>query len=171
MGLDITAYKNLEKVRDFTDPDEDYYSEGLTHLYANPDFTAHFEGLDEKALYKAEETHGFRAGSYGGYNEWRNGLPGSSAPLQRRHGLANTAAHSKTSSTSRTAKALSAQLSRPSLQRILPNGTTAQNLRLGRRGLIGSMRTINTGARRWKWPLTVARSPSTKANPLVRGLK
>ena len=74
MGLDISAYRKLEKVRDFTSEDEDYYAEGLVHVYPNNDFPGRFDGLDEKALYKPGESFGFRAGSYGVYNAWREWL-------------------------------------------------------------------------------------------------
>lgn len=80
MGLDITYYRNLKKLdvvfdksgraidpvtREFLDYDFDAYS--------NPDFPEHIAGVEE-GYYAAERGGGFRAGSYGGYNQWREEL-------------------------------------------------------------------------------------------------
>lgn len=73
MGLDITAYRKLEEVRP-RGQDEDGYDEGLAYFYAEPAFPGRFEGLKEGVLYRAAEEFGFRAGSYGGYNNWREWL-------------------------------------------------------------------------------------------------
>ena len=76
MGLDITAYRKLTEVRPSSGPD-DGWDEGLTDFYANGDFPGRFGTvLKEDALYRAEETHEFRAGSYSGYSAWRAWLAG-----------------------------------------------------------------------------------------------
>jgi hypothetical protein len=68
MGLDITAYSNLVRVRD-QDDEGDYDYPRETSLYA--------EGLPQedgltRAIYRVDgERYGFRAGSYSGYNRWR----------------------------------------------------------------------------------------------------
>ncbi|MBN3757183.1 hypothetical protein G3N95_29870 [Paraburkholderia sp. Tr-20389] len=84
MGLDITAYRNLTKLDVVFDADGepvdpqtreslDYDSYDL-RCYFNPDYASRAEGLEDKAVYKAEDSIGFRAGSYGGYNAWREEL-------------------------------------------------------------------------------------------------
>lgn len=76
MGLDITAYKALTKVEnpklDSDGRPENYNEE--TSFYANPDFPGRMEGIEENTVYRYVDAHGFRAGSYGGYNGWRNEL-------------------------------------------------------------------------------------------------
>lgn len=73
MGLDITAYRQLKEERKAFG-DDDGYPEKLTRLWNNKDFPNSFEGLKEKTLYSYADSHGFRAGSYGGYNAWREWL-------------------------------------------------------------------------------------------------
>jgi hypothetical protein len=69
MGLDITAYRGLRRV----ECDDTEY--GCDHLqpYDNPDFPGRMAGLEE-GHYEAADSFGFRAGSYSGYNQWREGL-------------------------------------------------------------------------------------------------
>lgn len=79
MGLDITAYRRLRKVApgEGKHPkydDETDYENGYVRVYVNADFSAQSAGIDSEAIYKAEESHGFRAGSYSGYNAWRDEL-------------------------------------------------------------------------------------------------
>lgn len=77
MGLDITAYRGLEKVREVGDDDEPgdiAYDSGWVLPYENPDFPGRLEGLEKGLYYKAAETFEFRAGSYSGYNLWREHL-------------------------------------------------------------------------------------------------
>lgn len=72
MGLDITAYTGLTELRPQADGE---YPEGQeTSLYNNPDFPGRFDGLKERTIYSYTEFFGFRAGSYGGYNAWREQL-------------------------------------------------------------------------------------------------
>lgn len=81
MGLDITAYSNVEKIAEIP-----YNKEGIdwdkvgeleegghkTTLRKNDSFPTHCEDLDE-GVYKINgNSHGFRAGSYSGYNRFRN---------------------------------------------------------------------------------------------------
>lgn len=89
MGLDITAYSRLESVGRHAD---DWCSED-DHIraFAYDSFPASFRGLTvlgsisgysgskflDGGCYVATDatkTHGFRAGSYGGYNHWRSDM-------------------------------------------------------------------------------------------------
>lgn len=91
MGLDITAYRKVEFVRELKrgeEGDEEWPS--LTSLHVNPDFPAQADGL-KRGLYRvsgsfdralAAEYGGeadpdqfkFCAGSYSGYSLWRSHL-------------------------------------------------------------------------------------------------
>lgn len=88
MGLDISYTDKLEKVpeedvpsgvRGYTD---DYYNweekspHPLRWIYNQQWWPHHSDGLEEDSWYydKGENQGSFRAGSYGGYNEWRNDL-------------------------------------------------------------------------------------------------
>jgi hypothetical protein len=111
MGLDITAYSHLKHVgRHEKDPtlnegepgglDDWCYYENHVDAYAYDTFPASYRGLPilwtakglvHSGCYETTEqteTHGFRAGSYGGYNRWRESLakqfnPQSKAPGER----------------------------------------------------------------------------------------
>lgn len=85
MGLDISAYRNITKVDCVYDADGEpihpvtgdpleWETDYDTTAYANPDFPGRAEGVEDRAVYKAAERMGFRAGSYGGYNLWREEL-------------------------------------------------------------------------------------------------
>lgn len=81
MGLDITAYSKI-----VLDPNAEVDGDGYPvnlddYFIALPDSLAAAEknwpgrtGGLAAGVYKFEDTHGFRAGSYGGYNSWRNEL-------------------------------------------------------------------------------------------------
>jgi hypothetical protein len=83
MGLDITAYRKIKLV---CVQDGDAWEEAWTpdtctvHLwpgYVNePQFQEQIAGADlvPDGTYEYEEEFGFRAGSYSGYNDWRNKL-------------------------------------------------------------------------------------------------
>lgn len=81
MGLDITAYKNLKKVEN---PilDEDGYPEnwesnwlpGASMKWSESVWPGRGEGVDPDTTYSFEEEYDFRAGSYSGYNWWRDNL-------------------------------------------------------------------------------------------------
>lgn len=80
MGLDITAYKKIKLIRI---EDADTWEEGWPYSpdnfhiwpdYVNkPDFPEQIEGADIEAggVYEYAEKFGFPAGSYSGYNRWR----------------------------------------------------------------------------------------------------
>jgi len=78
MGLDITAYSDIEFVQSLGDTSpnqaDEFYSLGYTRIYENdPAFTERGDGL-EPGWYKRDGSMGFRAGSYGGYNMRRRSL-------------------------------------------------------------------------------------------------
>lgn len=80
MGLDITVYRNLTPAPDAEVDEEGNPVEWDSHLL----ITQSLIDMQEKAfpgrlqlsagIYHAEETDAFRAGSYGGYSQWRNWL-------------------------------------------------------------------------------------------------
>lgn len=83
MGLDITAYEGLTKLEGVKYIEGEVYNHSLEALdyddYAlvahhNPYFPGRADDLDDKGVYNAADSFGFRAGSYGGYNAWRNQL-------------------------------------------------------------------------------------------------
>jgi hypothetical protein len=82
MGLDITAYSKLQKLDVLFDaagePADPQTREPLDYAYTkvhvNHDFPGRAEPLEDKACYSYENSMGFRAGSYGGYNGWREQL-------------------------------------------------------------------------------------------------
>lgn len=82
MGLDITAYRELNKIDCVFDADGepmdpktreplngDYYKGNV-----NPDFPGRNEGIEDKAIYCYEKAVALHAGSYSGYNWWREEL-------------------------------------------------------------------------------------------------
>ena len=74
MGLDITAYSKLTFV---CMPDESYEeSDDEIQVRENPHFPGRLAGLYDKGVYSLadSEEYDFRAGSYGGYNRWREVL-------------------------------------------------------------------------------------------------
>lgn len=75
MGLDITAYSGLTKVKNLAEDDEDYYGNGKqTRFTDNRDFPDHFEGLEKNTIYGYDDSFSFRAGSYSSYSYWRGQL-------------------------------------------------------------------------------------------------
>jgi hypothetical protein len=83
MGLDITAYSKLTKLDCVYDADGEPIDPATrkpldwhdyTRVYINPDFPGRADEFEHKACYAYDESHGFRAGSYGGYNDWRERL-------------------------------------------------------------------------------------------------
>ena len=88
MGLDISAYKKATFIRERGNrEDGDEQWPAVTYLYANPDFPGRADGMQD-GLYdvgghtrfgleadrdKDHQLH-FRAGSYSGYNAWREKL-------------------------------------------------------------------------------------------------
>lgn len=77
MGLDISAYSKLVEAPDAErDGDNELVDyDNYREFYFNQDFPGREEGLKEGMAYKlGDDSHGFRAGSYGGYSVWRNEL-------------------------------------------------------------------------------------------------
>jgi len=83
MGLDITAYKKLTKLDVVFDADgnpidprtrDPLHYNNYTRFYVNHDFPGRNGDIEDKACYAYEDSEGFRAGSYGGYNGWRERL-------------------------------------------------------------------------------------------------
>lgn len=70
MGLDITACRRAKRVGD---NDHDTLGGNLENAYINPDFSAQADGLTS-GLFEIDDPIDFRAGSYGGYNRWREEL-------------------------------------------------------------------------------------------------
>ena len=77
MGLDVTAYKNIEMANGneaFDETGELKCEEDWFQLYLNPHYSERASEIKDEHAYKAEDSYHFRAGSYGGYNHWRNML-------------------------------------------------------------------------------------------------
>lgn len=81
MGLDITAHCKIEKVGgNLYDRDgEPVNADGSPieydlHAYVNADFPGRNGSVEGNAYYTSKDSMSFRAGSYGGYNSWRNEL-------------------------------------------------------------------------------------------------
>lgn len=85
MGLDCTAYESVSLVGDEHKPTSEGYCEaeenGHYHLFITEgqqdDWPYSIRGLEVGRCYLADEgseTFGFRAGSYGGYNQFREQL-------------------------------------------------------------------------------------------------
>lgn len=81
MGLDITAYKGLKEVKNpQLDEDGDLvnydteWKPGASMEWSEKHFTGRGEGVEADKVYTFEDEFGFRAGSYSGYNWWRNEL-------------------------------------------------------------------------------------------------
>jgi hypothetical protein len=72
MGLDISYYSNVKRERDINQ-NEDYETDSNACFYPNPEYPERADGLTE-GYYSVESGSGFRAGSYGSYNKWRNSL-------------------------------------------------------------------------------------------------
>lgn len=81
MGLDITAYRKLIIVED-PELDEDgdlldwdtQWKPGGSMEWSEKHFPGRGEGVNPQKVYTWEESLGFRAGSYSGYNWWRKKL-------------------------------------------------------------------------------------------------
>lgn len=73
-GLDITAYRNLTIVKS-PRLTSDGIPEGKNQIILSPSgFPERFQGLESGKVYKFKSNFEFRAGSYSGYNYWRNEL-------------------------------------------------------------------------------------------------
>ena len=69
MGLDVYAYSGLEIVDAERDADD-----GEVKFYNEDFFADRAKDIVDKVVYRYETTYHFRAGSYIGYNKWRNTL-------------------------------------------------------------------------------------------------
>jgi hypothetical protein len=83
MGLDITAYGFLTIPTEPVDLDEygepkdwrGFWKPGADIIeWTESNWPGRTEGVDRDALYCVSERFAFRAGSYSGYNSWRNWL-------------------------------------------------------------------------------------------------
>jgi hypothetical protein len=85
MGLDIVAYRNAVKIEAVFDKDDEWtpldpishqpMEDELVFIAAVDERAAtHALPLTHRGVYRASEEHSFRAGSYSGYNWWRNEL-------------------------------------------------------------------------------------------------
>lgn len=81
MGLDIRAYKELREVEN-PQFDEDgwlinedtEWKPGASMAWSETHFPGRGKGIDANKVYAYKETYYFRAGSYIGYNVWREKL-------------------------------------------------------------------------------------------------
>lgn len=81
MGLDITAYRGLKRDEN-PKLDADGYPDGPDRFLAyasSVDFSeenwpGRAQGIERGAVYEFAASDGFRAGSYSGYNRWRDNL-------------------------------------------------------------------------------------------------
>lgn len=81
MGLDITAYKRLTKVEnpqldedgDVLDWENQWRTDGSMR-WSEQHWPGRAEGVDFETVYTFGDSCGFRAGSYSGYNWWRQKL-------------------------------------------------------------------------------------------------
>jgi len=81
MGLDITAYRKLKivenpKLDEYGDLDDwkTQWRAGASMDWSESVWEGRGEGIDSQTVYSWEESFGFRAGSYSGYNWWRDRL-------------------------------------------------------------------------------------------------
>lgn len=81
MGLDISYYENAEPVSEDDLPDgiederQQYIEDNnIIDYFTLKGYEARLEGIDAKYVEVDGKSGGFRAGSYGGYNQWRNRL-------------------------------------------------------------------------------------------------
>lgn len=81
MGLDITAYRQIEKLggnlyNRYGEPVDADGTEIEYDLiaYVNGSFPGRNGSVEDGAVYLSKESTGFRAGGYGGYNAWRDNL-------------------------------------------------------------------------------------------------
>jgi len=70
MGLDIAAYKNLVPAPDGDSELRNYD----VSVFVNPEFPGRCTEFVDGGLYNADKGIDFCAGSYSGYNTWRNNL-------------------------------------------------------------------------------------------------
>ena len=81
MGLDITAYRGLVRIENPAMEDgcpvhweAHFHAHNSSIAFTEENWPGHSEGIESDAVYAFADKFGFRAGSYGGYNAWRNQL-------------------------------------------------------------------------------------------------
>lgn len=82
MGLDCSAYRQIKRVEpqpEFEDTPDD-----MVNLFVNPDFPGRADEIKD-GLYTYAEEFDFAAGSYSGYNTWREQLAKLAAYPAVRH--------------------------------------------------------------------------------------
>lgn len=79
MGLDIIAYRKLQKVENPILDEEGYpvnyeteWKPGPSMEWAEKHFPGRADGVDADSVYTWDDEYCFRAGSYSGYNMWRD---------------------------------------------------------------------------------------------------
>lgn len=84
MGLDINAYRGLTEA--IGEPDDGecppgHFYPGVSMEWSETHFPGRGEGVKAKQMYRYKERYSFRAGSYSGYNDWRDLLDDLSEQL------------------------------------------------------------------------------------------
>lgn len=79
MGLNVTAYGKLKKIEQEEDIQFGSFglpvNERIKSFFVNPDYPYHISGINPDFYYLCKgEMFSFRAGSYAGFNEWKNQL-------------------------------------------------------------------------------------------------
>lgn len=75
MGLDITAYEAVELLPPHPHTEDCSDAGHILAFVTAPSFNQSLRGLEEHRCYRSVgETYSFRAGSYSGYNRWREYL-------------------------------------------------------------------------------------------------
>ena len=81
MGLDITAYRQLKPALEveldesgYPKESDKYWKPGAAVQWAEENWPGRTEGIDSNTIYEFAKDFNFRAGSYGGYNRWRDML-------------------------------------------------------------------------------------------------
>ena len=109
MGLNITAYSKIKKldvtfnkdgeaINPATQEPLDY--DDYIRAFINPHFPSRAADIDDSVAYSFEKSRSFRAGSYSGYNDWREhlakmvGYPSVDAETDPRHAHSNGACES-----------------------------------------------------------------------------
>lgn len=81
MGLDVTAYSKIQKMDavfdhngQAIDPETQEALEDIVQFKVNYDFPTRADNIEDGCVYRYSEFVRLHAGSYGGYNFWRNEL-------------------------------------------------------------------------------------------------
>lgn len=76
MGLDISAYRRIEASSDYARDEDGNFEDWDNFLIVRGGhFPAHIAGLEDGGVYTyGSDSYNFRAGSYSGYNDFRNEL-------------------------------------------------------------------------------------------------